>query len=579
MDYFRILNLKKEPFSNSPDPAFFFHSRHHQGCLQKLELSLRMRRGLNVVVGDVGTGKTTLCRQIIRNFADDDDFETHLILDPDFSNPKEFLFTVLEMFEEEPGTQQDGDDWQFKERIKTAIFRKGVDQNKTTVLIIDEGQKIPLFCLEILREFLNYETNEYKLLQIVIFAQKEFDQTLKDHANFADRVNLYHLLAPLKFNDTRRMIQYRIQRSSKGSQELSLFSYPALWAIYRATGGYPRKIINLCHQSLLTMIIQNRTRAGWLLVKSCVRRALAQPPVSRRRVAVVWTGVVLMILLTGGSVYLQKVDIPISSTWEFRQQLPDIGAGAVSERKAPEPDGKTTVKPGTSAEADGGGKPDEKKPPATPSKEQLIPPGDVSIALGGNSDSPPEIGTEPPVSHAAEENRTTGQPEKIGHDQPSALGRVALKRSEILSWMCIKVYGNYNRQIRKQMAAANPKMDNPNRLDAGRYIVFPAEPVTVRHTSMPVWWVQLGETDSLENGFEMIRSYRDRRTPIRMIPNWNSRDGLRFKVVQWRYHYDRVSAQNGLNRLKLSDFPGGRVFSQWESDTLFYADPYLGKSS
>jgi general secretion pathway protein A len=190
MDYFSILNLKREPFSNSPDPEYFFLSRQHNTCIQKLELSLRLRRGLNVVIGDVGTGKTTLCRQLIRRFAGDEDAETHLILDPSFSNPLEFLSTVAEMFEQvkvEPGANE----WQIKEIIKKYIFRKAVDEKKTIILIIDEGQKIPVFCLEILREFLNYETNEYKLLQIVIFAQKEFAETLEDHANFADRINLY----------------------------------------------------------------------------------------------------------------------------------------------------------------------------------------------------------------------------------------------------------------------------------------------------------------------------------------------------------------------------------------------------
>ena len=68
MDYFTILNLNREPFSNSPDPDYFYHSRQHLDCLQKLELSLHLRRGLNVIIGDVGTGKTTLCRQIICRF-------------------------------------------------------------------------------------------------------------------------------------------------------------------------------------------------------------------------------------------------------------------------------------------------------------------------------------------------------------------------------------------------------------------------------------------------------------------------------------------------------------------------------
>ena len=78
-----------------------------------------------------------------------------------------------------------------------------MDEKKTVVLIIDEGQKLPDFCLEILREFLNYETNENKLLQIVIFAQNEFRRILKRHANFADRVNQFYFLKPLNFRETR----------------------------------------------------------------------------------------------------------------------------------------------------------------------------------------------------------------------------------------------------------------------------------------------------------------------------------------------------------------------------------------
>ncbi|MBU4287620.1 MAG: ATP-binding protein, partial [Proteobacteria bacterium] len=177
MDYLKIVHLSKEPFSNSPDPEFFFQSSQHVACLQKLELSIRLRRGLNVVIGDIGTGKTTLCRQIIRRFAQQDETETHLILDPKFSNQSEFLNTIAEMFGLEKA-EKDSDEWQIKERIKNYLFQKGVDDEKKTILIIDEGQKIPVFCLEILREFLNYETNEYKLLQIVIFAQREFEQTL-----------------------------------------------------------------------------------------------------------------------------------------------------------------------------------------------------------------------------------------------------------------------------------------------------------------------------------------------------------------------------------------------------------------
>jgi len=294
MDYFNILNLKKEPFSNSPDPKFFFQSRQHLDCLQKLELALRLRRGLNVIIGDVGTGKTTLCRQLIARFALNKEIETHLILDPFFLDASEFLSTVSKMLKgRKPAKSLN--DWQIKESIKQYLFRKGVDEKKTVILIIDEGQKIPVFCLEILREFLNYETNEYKLLQIVIFAQKEFEKTIDLHANFADRINLYHFLKPLGFRDTRLMIKFRLEQSIDPSKTYTFFTRPALWAIYWATGGYPRKIINLCHRCIMTMIIQNRSIVNFFLVRSCIQRVFPNR-VKKLKIAVATIGSAVIIL-------------------------------------------------------------------------------------------------------------------------------------------------------------------------------------------------------------------------------------------------------------------------------------------
>ena len=278
MDYFQLLNLSREPFSNSPDPEFFYPSPEHVRCLQKLELAIRLRRGLNVVVGAIGTGKTTLCRHIIREFSADKTMETHLILDPDFNTPKEFLYALADMFGLTIDLQDENSRWQVRESIKQYLFQKGMEEEQTIVLIIDEGQKIPPFCLEILRELLNYETNEHKLLQIIIFAQEEFRQTLAEYPSFADRINFYHILAPLSFQETRNLLQFRLNQAKDGYKEPRLFTTPGLWAIYRATKGYPRKIIHLSHRVLLTMIIQNRSTAGWFLVRWCARMMLPPKP-------------------------------------------------------------------------------------------------------------------------------------------------------------------------------------------------------------------------------------------------------------------------------------------------------------
>ena len=233
-------------------------------------------------MGDVGMGKTTLCRQLILKFTEPDtdsnEVQTHLLLDPAFGNTREFLSTVAATFGI-AGAETAESEWHLKEEIKNYLFQRGVDEKKIVVLIIDEGQKLPGFCREVLREFLNYETNESKLLQIVIFAQNEFRRILKRHANFADRVNQYYFLKPLNFRETMALIRFRLSRSGRPAEMKQLFTIPGLWAVYLATGGYPRKIITLCHQILLTLIIQNKTVAGWTIIRSTTRRM--QPQTAR----------------------------------------------------------------------------------------------------------------------------------------------------------------------------------------------------------------------------------------------------------------------------------------------------------
>ncbi len=277
MEYFKLLHLTREPFSNSPDPAFFYESNQHKECIQKLEIALRLRRGLNVVTGEVGTGKTTLCRQLIQTFSGDSRISASLILDPDFTDPRSFLSAIIHMMTgRRPGPEDTIPD--MKEHLKHYLFQKGVEEDRTVVLIVDEGQKMSPACLETLRELLNFETNEYKLLQIIIFAQNEFTDTLEELPNLADRINLYYRLAPLNFKDTRALIHHRLQHAVEPeSPGRHLFSLPARWRIFRLSGGYPRKIIHLCHQCLLAMIIQNKTVVGWRIAGACARRTFRRP--------------------------------------------------------------------------------------------------------------------------------------------------------------------------------------------------------------------------------------------------------------------------------------------------------------
>ncbi|WP_243439351.1 AAA family ATPase [Fundidesulfovibrio soli] len=303
MRYFELLNLRREPFSNSPDPDLFYNAPQHKECLQALEIALRLKRGLCVVTGHVGTGKTTLCRQLIRMLGNRQGVVTHLVLDPSFSDAREFLIHLAGFFGLAEAQAVQASDWQLREHIKSALWTLAVEQDRLVALIVDEGQKISLECLEILRELLNFETTQHKLLQIVIFAQLEFEPILESKANLADRVNMRFRLGPLDFRSTRDLIQARLAMCAKDISPEGLFTFGAFVGVYLATDGFPRQILQLCHQALLAVIIKEKPRVTWGVVRSCMRWRTLGLPRRRRWPRLLAAAVLLLAALVGWSYY------------------------------------------------------------------------------------------------------------------------------------------------------------------------------------------------------------------------------------------------------------------------------------
>lgn len=545
MDYFRILNLSREPFSNSPDPDFFFQSRQHVKCLQKIELSVRLRRGLNVIIGDVGTGKTTLCRRLIRNFSNDEKVEPHLILDPYFSTPTEFLATVAGMFGE-GRAESETSDWQFKENIKNYLFRRGVDEEKTVVLIIDEGQKLPDFCLEILREFLNYETNDQKLLQIVIFAQEEFQKGIKEYQNFADRINLYHVLGPMNFRETRAMIQYRLELASDGGKRPSLFSFWALRVIYKATGGYPRKIINLCHRIILTLIIQNRSRVSRSVARFCINEAFPDQPKEWHPVRIaVLTGVLVVVLVL--AVAPEHLTIPIPWEKERRALLTQLAKTQVRVRQPIVRLRQTSVQ--------------------SPEK------GSADAAVSMETFEPTVISEyEAPVTEE-EVYAVSSETADTGAEIPDILGEIVVHKSDTLGNLIYKVYGIYETRYLRGVIEQNPEIKDPNLIEPGQLIRFPAVPVEVSPSSLKFWWVNIITRDRLEDAYRFVRSHSDKIRRLEIIPCWNRRDGLKFMVLYRKYFPDKQSARRALRKLPAKLVAGAKLQTGWDEDTVFFANP------
>ena len=185
--YLELLNLTREPFSNSPDPDAYYRTPTHEDCLNRLEIAIRLRRGLNVVLGEVGTGKSTLCRCLLRSLNEQSGIDVFLLLDAGFEDADEFVRHLCELF----AGQRPPEGVARRECIsviQNRVFDKALEQNRNLVLFIDEGQKLSPAALEVLRELLNFETNTEKLLQIVIFGQPELAQIIEGMPNFKDRI-------------------------------------------------------------------------------------------------------------------------------------------------------------------------------------------------------------------------------------------------------------------------------------------------------------------------------------------------------------------------------------------------------
>jgi len=252
IDLYSALKLEREPFSTSPDPNFFYRSNGHYTALNRLEIAIRLKRGLSIILGDVGTGKTTLSRALFQTFVEEqDEYIFHMILDPSFKSEYQFLAYLTKIFGISPFFRSTID---HREAMERYLFQKCVEEGKTVVLLIDEGQKLSQVHLEVLRTLLNYETNEEKMLQLVIMSQMELLPRIKKVRNFMDRVSMKYMLNPLDQYETGKLIEFRLHRAGYHG-EVPLFTPGAIKEIFKFTQGYPRQISRICHNAIERIIM------------------------------------------------------------------------------------------------------------------------------------------------------------------------------------------------------------------------------------------------------------------------------------------------------------------------------------
>lgn len=243
--YLQYFGLTEKPFSLTPDTEFFYNNRSHREVLNTVLLALKHSEGFIKIVGEVGTGKTLLCRKILSSLGDH--FITAYIPNPYLSSDELRGFIADEI-----GVEYSADTPAYQ--LLKLINQRLIDlarERKQVVLVVDEAQAMPRETIESLRLLTNLETEKRKLLQVVLIGQPELDELLArdDLRQLKQRIVFSEYLQGLDRKNLDGYIQCRLV--SAGHNGETLFSRSSLHLLHRASGGTPRLVNVLAHKALM----------------------------------------------------------------------------------------------------------------------------------------------------------------------------------------------------------------------------------------------------------------------------------------------------------------------------------------
>ena len=333
--YEEFYGLKEKPFNLTPDPRFFFLSENHREAFEHLLYGVKEREGFVLITGEVGTGKTLLCRSLLDKI-DTASTDTALILNPALSE-LELLQSVVADFGVQPGATKR----ELLDGLDAFLLRQHA-QNRHSILIIDEAQNLTPAALEEIRMLSNFETEKEKLLQIIFLGQIELKQkiSLPQLRQLNQRISVRYHINALKEEEVPRYIQHRLMVA--GSQGDITFTPGALREIYSYSQGIPRLVNLVADRSLLAGYAEQSREIQLGSVLKGIKSLRGEEPDFSREPAprvLAWSLVALLLVASAilAAIYLEAGQKGVFDQWRGLSGYSETGVkGEEGARREPE---------------------------------------------------------------------------------------------------------------------------------------------------------------------------------------------------------------------------------------------------
>jgi len=261
--YLEHFHLREMPFNLTPGARFLYFTAGHHAALEYLLFGIRQRKGFIVLTGEVGAGKTTLCRALLREL--EPTFKTALILNPRLTEAQLLRLILIELGLPTPR----GDKLTLREQLNSYLLDEA-SRGNDVVLIIDEAQALSRDMLENIRLLSNLETESRKLLQILLVGQPELKHLLNDHRlrQLRQRITVYFHLQGMSSADTEGYVRHRL--TVAGADGRPTFDRRALTLVHEYSGGIPRQVNTVCDMSLLAAYGRGERRISTATVQAAI---------------------------------------------------------------------------------------------------------------------------------------------------------------------------------------------------------------------------------------------------------------------------------------------------------------------